>query len=230
MPLPITKVLYCTTGSYSGSGFAALLDIAPTPFSASAFGWVVGQNNPPAIAEMSGSYEVLRTDTLSWLSTPSASIPNRIRGNCWESGPYNGEFIAGRWNITMSVKSVTRTDSQVGNFLYKFWKGSDVSGSNATLISSTLFTSSRNPAVAGGTNAAALLSSLAALTCSANLPSAWFRNEYLFIQTYWNIVTGGDNNGDDENLVFGISASVIKPTPFVADYPQFIACSDDGMR
>ena len=225
MPLPVTKVLYCTTGSYSGSGFAALLDIAPTPFSASAFGWIMGNSNPPLIAEMSRSFELTRTDA-SWLTTPSASIPNRIRGNCWEAGPYNGEFVAGIWSITMSVKSVTRTDSQVGNLLYKFWKGSDISGSNATLISSTLFTSSRNPAQSGGTTPANLSSSLAALTCSANLPSAWFRNEYLFIQTYWNIVTGGGNTTDDENFVFGISASVIKPTPFVADRPQFMACTD----
>ena len=230
MTQPVNYTLYCTTASFSGSGFAALSPTAPSGFSASAFGWNMGSNNPPSYAEMSRSFEIIRTDVLSWLSTPSASIPNPRRGNSWAAGPYNGEFLSGSWQITMSVKSVTRTDNQVGRFIYRFWKGNDISGSNAALISSTYFSSSQNPAVTGGTNAAALLSTLTKLTSSISLPNTIFRNEYLFIQTYWMIITAGGNNGDDENYVFGPSASLVLPTPFVADNPQFmryIAGSDD---
>jgi hypothetical protein len=226
MPLPVTKVLYCTTGSYSGSGFAALSETAPNVFTASAFGWNMGQNNPPLYCEMYRGVEVLRNTAGRWFPRPSGSgVPNNTIGNCWAFGPLNGEFLSASWQITMSVKAITRSDGQVGNFIYRFWQGSNVSGSNATLITPTFYTSSRNTSESAG--ATPLI--VSRLTSSISLPNIRLKNEYLFIQTYWSIVTAGGNNGDDENLVFGISASVIKPTSFVADYPQFMACSDDGM-
>jgi hypothetical protein len=122
----------------------------------------------------------------------------------------------------MSVKAATSTDNQVGNLVYKLWRGSNISGSNAVLISSTYFSSSRNPAVGGGP--AQIGNTGTRLTSSFSLPSTTFRTEYLFIQTYWSIDTAGGNNNDDEVLVFG-NNSLVKPTPFVAEQRQFIRCA-----
>jgi len=219
MPAPTTKTLYCSTGSFSGSRFPSLYESPQPVFSASAWGWNMGQNNPPSICEMNSGIEIAR-GSAQWQSTPTASIPNNNAGgsggaNSWIAGPYNGEFLSGSWQITMSVKAVTSTDSQVGNMFYRFWKGTNISGSNASLISTTYFTSSRNPAVGGGT--AQVGNTLTKLTSSVSLPSTIFRNEYLFIQTYWSVVTNGGNNNDDEGYVFGPTASLIRPTEFVAN-------------
>ena len=223
MSVPVTKTYYCTTGSYNASGFAALDETAPNLFSATAFGWNMGQNNPPLYCEMSRSFEVLRTDTLSWLAAPSASIPNRTRGNCWAFGPLTGEFLSASWQITMSVRAITRADAQVGQMIYRFWKADNVSGSNASLISPTYFSSSR--AVPGTTAGGSGL--ILPLTSSIPLPNINLKNEYFFIQTYWSIVTAGTNNGDDENYVFGITASLVKSAPFVTSQARMVVWEQD---
>ena len=223
MSVPVIKTYYCTTGSYSGSGFAALSETAPNLFSATAFGWVMGGNNPPLYAEMSRSFEVIRTDTLSWLAAPSASIPNRIRGNCWTTGPLTGEFLSGNWQITMSVKAITRADGQVGQMIYRFWKADNVSGSGASLISPTYFSSSRAvPGTTAGGNGI-----ITPLTSSIPLPNINLKNEYFFIHTHWSIVTAGTNNGDDENYVFGQFASNIKSAPFVTSQARMVIWEQD---
>ena len=224
MARPVNKTLYLTTGSLSG--FAALSEIVPTPFTSSAFGWGMGQNNPPLYAEMSRSYEVLRTDGLSWLSTPSASIPNPRRGNCWATGPYHGEFTSGSWQVSMSIKSATRSDNQRGRFIYRIWQGHDIGGGDATLVSPRFFSSSINPA--NGTGAAGL-AIINLLTGSLALPNISLVNEYIFIQTYWSIFAQGGNNQDDENYVFGPNASVIKPTSYIDIHTQIITCYEDGL-
>ena len=193
---------------------------SPQPvFSASAFGWNMGQNNPPSVAEMSASNEIIRNNASAWLSTPTSSIPNNRKGNCWIAGPYSGEFLSGSWQITMSVKAVSAANSQVGNMFFRYWKGSNISGSNAALMSTTYFTSSLAAPV-GSTTV------ISRCTSSISLPSTIFRNEYLFIQTYWNVVTAGGGgapgNNNDEDYVFGPTASLIRPTPFVADRPYVL--------
>jgi len=213
MPAPVTRTYYCTTGSYSGSGFAALSPTAPNPFSASAYGWNMGTNSPPLWCELYRGVEVARNTAGRWFAAPSASVPNNTIGNCWAIGPLNGEFLSGNWQITMSVIAVLRADGQVGMLNYRFWRANNVSGSNATLISPTYFSSSRAvPGNTSGGNGVVL-----ALTSSTALSNIILRNEYFFIQTYWGIITAGGNNGDDENYVFGPNSSLVKPTPFVGD-------------
>jgi len=219
MSLPVTKSYYCTTGSYNASGFAALDETAPNLFSATAFGWNMGQNNPPLYCEMYRGVEVLRNTAGRWFPTPSGSgVPNNTIGNCWAFGPLTGEFLSASWQITMSVCAITRADAQVGQMIYRFWKADNVSGSGASLISPTYFSSSRAvPGTTAGGNGI-----ITPLTSSIPLPNINLKNEYFFIQTYWSIVTAGTNNGDDENYVFGITASLVKSAPFVTSQARMV--------
>ena len=223
MSMPVTKSYYCTTGSFSGSGFALLTETQPLNFAATAFGWNVGQNNPPLFCEMNRAVEVVRTST-QWQATPTASIPNNNAAgsgasNSWAFGPLQGEFLSGSWQITMSVKAQTNANNQRGNFVYRFWKGYDISGSGAILIDPTYFSSSINRAVTGGAGVAVIHN----LSASVPLSGIILRNEYVFIQTIWSIFATSGNNGADEDIVFG-SASFISTTPFIEDHPQFVSC------
>jgi hypothetical protein len=226
MSLPVIKIYHCTTGSFSGSGFPGLLESLPSPFTSSTFGWNMGQNNPPLFCEMNDSTEVIRTST-QWQSTPTSSVPNNnVDGtgtaNSWISGPHNGEFMSGSWEITMSMKGVSNNSNQTGRLIYRFWKGNNISGSNASLITNTFYSSSVNPPLNGPGSAPTIQK----YTSSFTLPSTIFRNEYLFIQTYWSIVAAGTNNNADRDFIFGTSASFIKTSPFVNDKPRFMQSVD----
>ena len=224
MGAPVTLTLYCSTSSFSSSGFPSLSQ-TPSLVLSSSMGWNVGTNSPPLFGEMTASAELLNTNA-SWLSSPTASIPNNRRGNCFVGGPYRGEFLSGSWNITMSVKPVNNSNNNVGNMLYRFWKGFNISGSGASLITSTFYSSSRCVAQGGPSRA------VSSLTSSNNLPNVVFRNEYLFIQTYWMIVTAGGGGGggstNDEDFVFGPTASFIITPSFVSDHPQNSVWYADG--
>jgi hypothetical protein len=230
MPRPVTKIFYLSTGSFSGSNFPSLYESPQPVFSASAFGWNVGQNNPPLYCEMNDGVEVVRTST-QWQASPTGSLPStNVAGsgasNSWAAGPFNGVFSSGSWAITMSVKAVTNANNQTGRFIYRFWKGGDLSGSSAALIMPTFYSSSVNVAVTGGSGTAVINSMSAVIP----LPEIQFRSEYLFIQTYWSIVSAAGNNGSDEDFVFGPTASFIKTTLFVQDKPTFmkwIGATDD---
>lgn len=223
MSLPVTKSYYCTTGSYGGSGFAALSETAPNLFSATAFGWNMGQNNPPNYCEMQRGVEVARNAAGLWQAAPTASFPNTVTGNCWAFGPLTGEFLSASWQITMSVRAISRADAQVGQMIYRFWKANNVSGSNASLISPTYFSSSR--AIPGTTSAGNGI--ITPLTSSISLPNINLKDEYFFIQTYWRVITAGGNNADDEDYVFGITASLVKSAPFVTSQARIVVWEQD---
>ena len=146
MPSPQNYTYYLSTSSFSGTTFGAL-SMTPPPTTNTTWGWNVRQNNPPLFSEMNYGLEIDGADPTHWSATPSASAPvlsvlGSGGGNCWMCGPFNGEFLQGKWNITMSVNAVTNKAAHTGRFHYRFWSSPTGSGANASLISNAS-TSSR---------------------------------------------------------------------------------------
>jgi hypothetical protein len=219
---PVNFTYYCSTSSFSGSTFGALSATSP-PGVSTTMGWNTGRNNPPLFSEMNWNLEVVRTDT-QWLSTPTGSRPNMNTagsggGNCWVLGPLNGEFLTGNWTITMSFKSVTAGAAHTGQVHYRIWNGSDVSGSNATLTTGSFLTSSIASLPSNTTTIVPVSSSFV-------IPNVNLHNEYVFVQTYWSILTspggGPGNNNVDNDFVLGSTSAVITTAPFVSNKSYFV--------
>jgi len=218
MPIPVTKIYYCSTSSYTGTTFGALSDGVNPPATYTTWGWNTGVINPPLYSEMNWNQEVVRTSN-QWQSPPTQSAPNQNAGgsgtgNCWALGPVNGEFLDGNWQITMSMKSVTLAAAHTGRFVYRFWTSLTGSGANASLITSSYISSSVLSMPGNTTTVVAGTSSIA-------LPRINLHNEYIFIQTYWSIITspggGPANNNVDQDYVLGnITSSLVLPTGFVS--------------
>lgn len=158
------------------------------------------------------------TDPVSHVLDPPES-PNlqagTNAGNCWMMGPFNGEFLAGNWQITMSQKCVTIGNAHSGRFNYRFWTAPTGSGEGASLITSTFFSSSI-------LNMPANTTTVIAGTASVSLPNINLHNEYIFIHTQWSIITAGTNNNADNDYVFGTTASLVIPPSFVTHSKQQI--------
>jgi len=228
MPQPVTKIYYCNTASFPGTTYGGLSENVAPPQTNTTWGWESGRNNPPLFSSMNWSWEVNRLNT-EWQATPTQSVPaqNGISGSgdCWVYGPINGEFVPGQWEITMSIKSTTNAASHQGQMLYRIWTAPSGSGLNATLVTSSFITSS--------------IATIASTTvpdfpsASFVLPQVNLRNEYLFVQTYWSIVTspggGVGNNLTDNNFILG-TGSLIRPTAFVTHSTgRMVSWSDDGI-
>jgi hypothetical protein len=232
MPLSTQKIYYCSTSSFPGTTFGALSDGVNPPVTYTTRGWNTGRINPPLYCEMNWNQEVVRTST-QWQATPTQSAPNQNvggsgAGNCWALGPVNGEFLAGNWQITMSMKSVTAAAAHTGRFIYRFWTSLTGSGENASLITSS-YISSSVLSMPGNTT------TVVAGTSSINLPYMNLRNEYIFIQTYWSVITnpggGPANNNVDQDYVLGnITSSLVRPTSFIShNRSGFVACENSQL-
>jgi len=223
MSLPVTKSLYFSTGSFTGTTFGGLLEIAP-PNTNTTWGWIVGVNNPPLFCEMNWNVEVARTST-QWQSPPTQSIPSQNAsgsgaGNGWIAGPYTGEFVGGAWQITQSVKATTNAGGQDGFLVYRLWTCPTGSGEGANLVTSSFISSS------SVTN---LTTTTVQLTTSVNLPRINLRNEYLFFQTYWALTGAANNNGADVDYVFGSTSGSIKTTGFVTSSARMVTWEQDDL-
>lgn len=221
MPAPVTTTYYCSTASYTSSlgqpiRFGALTPVAPPTPSVTAWGWNNGALNPPRFCEMNWKVEVLRTST-QWTVTPTASLPNNNAGgsgtgNSFIMGPFHGEFLPGNWVVTMSVRPISDPQAHSGQFIWKIWKGSDISGSNAERITGSFLSSS--VVAMNGTTATFFTSG------SYFLPRINLRDEYIFIHTYWSIIASSGNNNNDTDLLLG-TGSNWTPPPFVPDKSSF---------
>lgn len=212
MPAPVTKTFYFNTASFPGTTFGGILEVAP-PNTATTWGWIVGQNNPPLHCEMNWNVEIVRTSA-QWQAAPTASGPTQATGlsaagNGWMVGPYNGEFLGGTWYITQSVAAVTNAAGQDGRFVYRFWTCSSGSGINASLVTSSFISSSV---------IVNLSTTPVQLSTSVVLPKIILRNGFLFLQTYWSITGTSTNNAADVDYVFGALSGTMIPTRFVGDY------------
>lgn len=229
MPSPVTKTYYCNTSSFDATTFGGLSDGVAPPQTNTIWGWNTGRNNPPLYCEMNWNVAVSRLST-QWEASPTSSSPTQNaggngEGNCWIYGPISGEFTSGNWIITMSVKSVNAAAAHTGQFIYRFWKASNEFGSGSALITSSFYSSSIASLPSNTTTTVSATSSIA-------LNDIIFRNEYLFLQTYWSLLTnpggGAGNNAVDNDYVLGATASLIISPSFIADSPQFIQWIYDG--
>ena len=216
MPAPVTSpTFYFDTSAFPGTNFGGTVTTAPTTTDTTA-GWNVGQNTAPNYAEMNWNSEVVRNANGAWTSVPSASAPRQnVRGsgggNCWVMGPFNGEFVAGNWNMTMSFRQVSNTSAHTNRVIYRVWTALSASGVNASLVSSTFFSSS--------IGSFSTLNVRTPMTSSITLPSINLRNEYIFLQTYCMVQTAGGNNASDMDHTLG-SMSYVRPTSFVSHSRQ----------
>ena len=222
MSIPINKIFYLNTSSFTGTTYGGLSDGVAPPTTNTTFGWNTGRNNPPLFCELNWNQEVGRTST-QWQATPTSSIPTQNAGgsgagNCWVVGPIHGEFLSGNWDVSMSMKQVTTAATHTGRFHYRFWSSPTGSGAGATLLSPTFFTSS----ILSFTNT---LATVITGTGSFTLPRVNLNDEYLLIQTYWSIVTspggGVANNDVDGDYVLGVN-SKIQSTGFVTSRPSLV--------
>ena len=215
MAKAVSNKYYCSTASFAGTTFGALTTTAP-PQTNSTIGWISGRNNPPLYSELNWNAEVSRLST-QWQSPPTQSIPSQNAGgsgdgNCFIMGPFNGEFVAGSWTITMSIISPGNVASHQGRLLYRMWTSPTGSGATATLISSSFISSSVG--VVASTTVPAIC------TASFVLPQVNLHNEYVLVQTYWAIITnpggGVPNNATDNTFILG-TGSLVNPTGFVSN-------------
>lgn len=218
MPAPVTTTYYCSTSSFGSTTHGALTPVAPPTPSNTTIGWNVRTLNPPQFSEMNWGQEVVGTDVTHWLPSPTGSRPNMSAtgsgaGNCFVMGPFNGEFLRGPWNITMSVIAVNNSSTHTGRFIYRIWQGSDLSGSNASLVTSSFLSSSI--VTINSTSVGKSLSG------SFLFPGINLRDEYVFLHTQWSIVTAGGNSNADNDFVMG-TGSVVNPTPFVGRRQQTV--------
>jgi hypothetical protein len=136
---------------------------------------------------------------------------------------YRGELRRGRLK-----SSVTAAAAHTGRFIYRFWTSLTGSGENASLITSS-YISSSVLSMPGNTT------TVVAGTSSINLPYMNLRNEYIFIQTYWSVITnpggGPANNNVDQDYVLGnITSSLVRPTSFIShNRSGFVACENSQL-
>jgi hypothetical protein len=171
---------------------------------------------------MNYGLKVNRTSS-QWQASPTQSVPTQDAGgsgagNCWITGPINGEFVSGNWQITMSVKAVSAGASHQGQFIYRIWSSPSTDGNNATLITSSFISSS----LITIPNAIAINNG----SISFLLPNINLHNEYLLVQTYWSIITAATQTQSDTCYVLGPNNSLIVSSPFIQSNPSIIMWND----
>jgi hypothetical protein len=227
MGLPVSLQLYPTTRSFATTGISSshgqLSEIAPNPFSASAQGWNVGANSIPRVVQMDFGIEVSRTATNpAWNTTITGSGPNNRIGDSWVYGPLNGDFDGTEWQITQSYKAVTLAGPHLGRLFIRVYKAPSpsLSGSDYPpyMLSASYFSGSTATtgsfAITNISPSFAAVATINRLTGSFGLGPQQFRNEYLMLQTFFNLTTVGSGNNSDLDLVFGPTASVFKTANF----------------
>lgn len=203
MGRPIVYTYYPLNTALAGTNFGDTSLTAPTNTNTT-WGWNMGQLTASSACQMDFGVEVLRTDLTQWRSNITASAPDNVIGNCWVVGPFHGNFANELLRITMSVKATTNASGQDGRFVYRFWKGSNITGVGAGLITASYISSSIV------TNAT---TTPVALTSSVNLSTFDLHGEYFFIHTQWQITGVATNNNADINFVLGsAAANIIFPT------------------
>ena len=150
MPAPVTKIYYLTSsllGTWGGlTPTVTSQSITPTS-------WQYGKNNPSLYSEMNHGVEILRGNAALWMAAPSQSVPNLTAGastgstyvgypNSFVIGPLTGIFASGNWQITTSLEANTSAGNGQSRLLFRLWKGTNISGSDATLLNTGFITGS----------------------------------------------------------------------------------------
>jgi hypothetical protein len=209
MPVPTSSIYFMLNSSAEDSnGMYALSVTAPTTtFLNNSSGWIVGTIAATGYQLMDFQSEVART---VFQVTPYSGSPNSSSnaGDCMRTPLLKGEIpLSASVEITQSVKANTAGGAMDGRFIYRFWKGANPTGHQATLISNTFFSSST----------VLNLATTATQVCFASipLPLSRFDDEYLFVQVQWQITGAGGGTTADCNLWVGpTSQSTVKLTAF----------------
>ena len=194
---------YLSGSKLSGSNFMSAPDSRLIPSVPGALttgtGFTVAQLSSGSYAGMTGS---ATANTASFRQTiaPSGSL-NSSFGDAWIIGPLMGSITSGSWEFTCSVLAGFGT-GQRGNLNLRFWKGSSVNGSNATVITSSVgSTMISTSLVTVGTGTETITSGSFPITSSI-----MFSNEYMFIQAAWAITGTGSLNTSNVRIRQGSSS------------------------
>lgn len=173
--------------------------------SITSWGWRYGNISSPRWAQMKFQQVTdFAVSNPTWsLTGPTGSVPNPVLGDCWVVGPLDGTFLAGEWKISMSMHGETASPGGTANLNYKFWKAYSPSGSGVTAITESYFTSS----IATFT----LPTITRTVTASFTLPQFDMKNEFLFLQVFFHLLTSSANSGAEAFMSFFNSSSLMSP-------------------
>lgn len=140
-------------------------------------GWTVGLSAPTQYSKMAfGVERVIGT----FSGTAPTTGPDNSIGDCFRTlTRKTGQFAAGDWSFSVSLKAVTAASGQDGRIRVRVYKGTNADGSGATEVTAgaTLLSIVTN-----------VSTSVAGLsTGTVSLPAVSLNNEYLFIQLAWQI-------------------------------------------
>jgi len=169
--------------------------VNPTTTLLTDVGWIVGSNTPPLFSALDYGTEIARTAITSGTPIPTLNSASAAGNAIFVIGPMTGSFASENWQITQSVKAVTAGGEQDGNFHYRFFKGSNPTGSGATLISAVYATSS------GVTNLATTNPQTCMTTYNPGVIN--LNNEYLFVACQWKLTGAGGGVQRDVNIYVG---------------------------
>lgn len=166
-------------------------------------GWNVGSEPAADMALFVAGTEVLR-GTFAPGTLPDSPI---VSGDSFRStGTYSGSFASGTWAFHLRGIAVTNASGQIGRVRIRVWRSVNADGSSANEITS---------AVAVGTTPGAAITTSTPQTSSAtfNPGTVNVTNEYLLVQTAWEVTTAASMTGADVNLRIGTGATrLITPT------------------
>ena len=155
-----------------------LIPSASGVFSRQTYSAEVGSGNFTSTAQPSGA---------------PISVAGELAEDCWRlSAATTGDFSAGTWYSSLSVIGVTSGGDQEGRGRFRVWRSANADGTSATEVTAG--------AMSG--NTLADLSTTVAQSSSASTQIGAFSlaNEYLFLQTAWEI-TGAGSAVDRDVLV-----------------------------
>jgi hypothetical protein len=206
MGAPIVYTYYPLNTVFDATNFGDTSLTAPANTNTT-WGWNVGQLTVPRFSHMNFGVEVPRGTAALWSTSPTASLPDSVYGNCWVIGPFHGNFVQETTRITMSVKATTSATGQDGGFIYRFWKSPNQNGTGASLIDSSWISSSL---VTNLTTTAQITST------SVVIPSFDLHNEYIFLHVQWRLTGAATNNNADVNFTFGSAATNITLPTYIS--------------
>lgn len=191
--------LYCNDPQQSSSSAGLLTPTQPGAVT-SATGWTVGTTVAARYSRMTYNAEILATGftaTLQPQAGPPVTTNGHIAEDCWRSSITSGVFSRGTWYSSLSVIAVTNASAQDGRVRTRVWRSTDPGGAGAVEL-----TDPSRPMI--GSLSGALSTTVASSSVASTwLPTVALINEYLFLQTAWEITTAGGNAGADVIVRYG---------------------------
>lgn len=213
----ISKSIYLTSSAYTNPNSWYLKGIDTHQSQPTSYNTVPTTTIWTVAKTASGSYSSMTASTIATVfgtaNKPDGGL-NPLVGEGWVFGPYTGVFAKDTMSLSMSF-TTTQANNQAGRFTYRLWKASDVSGSNASLI-----TPSKQYSSIG------IITALRVITGSFILTNpVVMNNEYMFLETAWAITTQGGNPSC--NIIFNAGSSSKLITGPFEDNTVFITGDDN---